>query len=246
MKELEDLDKLNPLGMDPWSYEEYLADLEPHIERLKAVHRTREGAVWILGNGPSLVTAAPVILQSPIPKIGVNKALGVVWPLDATVICHTEHLEEPVPGFLDLETTKARWSALEQAGGLYLHGTSHLDRGTAIQVSHDHLFSRDLVKGASEGLAETGGSVMLVAMQLAYWLGFREFFMAGFELMGEKFYPGGPYSPGALDGQVRLFEQVAPELMKAGVQAWLVGVPKESPNRWFFCLSLDTVEKSER
>lgn len=231
---------------DPWSYEAYKADLQPHLDRLRSLHNTRSGGVWILGNGPSLVEAAPVVNRSPLPKIGVNKALGLVWPLDFAVICHTEHLDQEVPGFLSLQETQERWVNLAHTGDLFLHGTSHLDRGTAIPISHESLFSRDLTVGASEGLPSTGGSVMLVAMQLAYWLGFREFFLAGFELMGEKFYPGGPYSPDALDGQVRLFEQVAPELMKAGVQAWLVGVPRESPNRWFFRLSLDTITTSER
>ena len=231
---------------DPWSYEAYKADLQPHLDRLRSIHNTRSGGVWILGNGPSLVEAAPVVNRSSLPKIGVNKALGLVWPLDFAVICHTEHLDQEVPGFLSLQETQERWVNLAHTGDLFLHGTSHLDRGTAIPISHESLFSRDLTVGASEGLPSTGGSVMLVAMQLAYWLGFREFFLAGFELAGEKFYENGPFSQSALDAQLRLFPKVAPLLREFGVRAYLVGRPKNARNETWPWIPLEEAARAHQ
>ena len=236
-----DLNDLN----DPWSLASYVTGLAPKQARLMAMRDSQKGAVWLLGNGPSLRDIAPAITSSPIPKIGLNKALGLVWPLDYCVICHVEHLDAPVPPYICFDESRYRWGWLESRDRLFVHGTS-CPRGIPIKISHHALFSTDLALGANEGTPETGGSVMLVAMQLAYHLGFRTFLLAGNELAGAKCYEGGPFSETALDGQRRLFRLIAPILADLKVNAFLVEPGDACANDAFAQISFHEAEEIAR
>ena len=233
-----DLNDLN----DPWSLASYVTGLAPKQARLMAMRDSQKGAVWLLGNGPSLAALAPAITSSPIPKIGVNKALGLVWPLDYCVICHVEHLDAPVPPYICFDESRYRWGWLESRDRLFVHGTS-CPRGIPIKISHHAPFSTDLGQGASEGGPSTGGSVMLVAMQLAYHLGFRTFLLAGFELQGRKCYETDIYSENALDGQRRLFRSIAPILTDLKVNAFLVEPGEACANDAFAQISMREAEE---
>lgn len=235
-----DLNDLN----DPWSLASYVTGLAPKQARLMAMRDSQKGAVWLLGNGPSLAALAPAITSSPIPKIGVNKALGLVWPLDYCVICHVEHLDAPVPPYICFDESRYRWGWLESRDRLFVHGTS-CPRGIPIKISHHAPFSTDLGQGASEGGPSTGGSVMLVAMQLAYHLGFRTFLLAGFELQGRKCYETDIYSENALDGQRRLFRSIAPILVDLGVDAYLAEPGASCQNDAFPQISMERARLSE-
>lgn len=229
---------------DPWSLATYVTALAPKQAKLMALHNTQSGAVWLLGNGPSLAPLAPAITASAIPKIGVNKALGLVWPLDYCVICHVEHLDAAVPPFICFDESRYRWGLLESRDRLFVHGTS-CPRGIPIKISHHAAFSIDLEQGASEGSAATGGSVILVAMQLAYHLGFRTFLLAGCELAGAKCYEGGPFSENALEGQRRLFRSIAPILADLGVRAFLVQPGASCQNNAFPQTTMEDVRSYE-
>lgn len=215
-----DLSQFDPL--DPFGPHAFYAAQDASRARLAALKGTATSPVcWLLGNGPSLLRLLGPINASPLPKIGTNKALGAVWPLTYHVIAHQEHLSEPVPGFLGAEATGARFASLEREGRLLVHGDLG-ERGLSIPISHASLFSTDLSAGASEGTAATGGSVLLVAMQLAYHLGHRTFLLAGCECQGGKFYAPERSAPAVQARMLDLWRLVAPLLAPLGVSAYLV------------------------
>lgn len=207
----------------PWEPGTYALAQNLHAARLAAHVATRTGPVWLLGNGPSLTHTAEYIRATGIPRIGTNKSFALVAS-DYHVLCHAEHLSDAVPGYMNAEQVAAYFSDLDHQSRLFMHGSSS-DRGIAIPISHHAIFSTDLALGATEGTPATGGSVMLVAMQLAYHLGFRTFLMAGCECSGAKFYPGGVFHSGAQMKMVELWKLVAP-VLPPDLKCYLIGDEK--------------------
>lgn len=239
-----DLSAFSP--SDPWGPHAFFAKQATSVERLASLQGTARGTTcWLLGNGPSLLPLIPRILSSPLPRIGTNKALGAIWPLDFHVIAHQEHLDEPVPGFTDLAETRNRFATLELAGRLLIHGSLG-DRGLQIPIRHTSLFSTNLSEGACEGTPATGGSVLLVAMQAAYHLGYRTWLLAGCECQGGKFYAPERSAPEVQARMLGLWRLVFPLLAPLGVRAYLVEPGEGAPAATVWpTLSLEQVAELE-
>lgn len=196
------------------------------IEDLRGKHR---GKCIVMGNGPSLIdhrrpnpdpALSPDLSQWNFPPvIGTNKS----WTeRDSDYHVLLDHAQwASYPGV---------WKVYEEHGKLITMG------GPGIQLKpwHDGPFSWDLTQGVREGWPNTGGSVVLVALQVAAWLGFTEVFLLGCDLQGGKFYDENfaaerPEYPGILKKQVALFSLVAPYL--AGkLTVWNCGARPASPS----------------
>lgn len=197
-----------------------MTDPYGQLKQWKGIH---SGPCVVMGNGPSLNDHGDMDSWALPPVIGTNSSWIVRDPEYHVLLDRAQWARE-IPTDPQVFDIMARKGALFTVGG----------PGYSLTPWHDGAFSWDITQGVREGWPDTGGSVVLVALQLAAYMGFTKVFLLGCDLIGGKFYDEMFHEKHVgygdiLQGQVELFRRVKPEL-EGRLEVLCCGARVGSPN----------------
>lgn len=154
--------------------------------------------------------------EIPVPTFTMNRSWMLTWPTVGHVIAEEYHQKMHPAVYARL----AREERLFTVGGAWPN-EAFKHAGYNVKIASDRLWSQDVAQNGVVVCLGICGTVTLVAMQIAAYLGFTKLWMLGLDLSGKTKFSG--HGVGKLEGQRELFRMAAPEIERAGVEVVVVG-----------------------